>query len=168
MDELQGNHKTESIKKLKELAEGIDICMFCTQLDQQPIASRPMSSNKVDENGNIWFLSNARSNKNFEIKNDDKVQLFYQKTADSQYLSVFGSASIYTDKSSIDEAWDPIAKAWFKEGKEDPDVSVIKVSPSYAYYWDTKDGKAVAFLKWTANALGAGLDDGGVEGQIKV
>ena len=160
--------KTESIKKLKELAEGIDICMFCTDLDKQPINARPMSSNKVDDQGNIWFLSNSQSNKNHEIEHDSKVQLFYSKISDSQYLSVYGTASIYTDRDSIDKAWDPIAKAWFEGGKDDPNISVIKVAPSYAYYWDTKDGKAIAFLKWTAKAMGADLDDGGIEGEIRV
>ncbi len=169
MDDERGNHKTETIKKLKELAEGIDICMFCTQLETLPITARPMSANEVDDEGNIWFISNARSNKNFEIKKDDKVQLFFSKISDSQYLSVFGTASIYTNQQIIDEHWEPIAKAWFEEGKEDPDVTVIKVVPSYAYYWDTKDGKAISFLKWaTAAVTGAKIDDGGIEGQIKV
>lgn len=168
MSELKDSHKDESIKKLKELAQGIDICMFCTQLDQHPISARPMSCNDVDSEGNLWFLSNAKSNKNFEIKEDDKVQLFFSKISDNHYLSVYGHASIITDKSEVAEHWDPIAKAWFEKGKDDPDVTVIKVVPSYAYYWDTKDGKAIAFLKWAANAMGAGLDDGGVEGRIKV
>ena len=168
MSNQDDTHRDETIKKLKELAENIDICMFCTNLDQQPIDARPMSSNKVDDQGNIWFLSNSQSNKNQEIKHDSKVQLFYSKISDSQYLSVYGTASIYYDKASIDEAWDPIAKAWFDEGKDDPNISVIKVAPSYAYYWDTKDGKAVSFLKWTAKAMGANIDDGGIEGEIRV
>ncbi|RZJ31869.1 MAG: general stress protein [Flavobacterium sp.] len=168
MAEFKDNHKTESVKKLKELAEGIDICMFCTQLDKLPITARPMSANEVDDEGNLWFISNARSNKNFEIKQDDKVQLFFSKISDSKYLSVFGHASIYNDRQSIEAHWTPIGKAWFEEGKDDPDVSVIKVTPTDAYYWDTKDGKAIAFLKWAANALGAGVDDGGVEGKINV
>jgi general stress protein 26 len=169
MDELQGNHKIESIKKLKGLAKEIDICMFCTQLDQLPISARPMSANEVDDEGNLWFISNAKSNKNFEIKQDDKVQLFFSKIADSQYLSVFGNATIYTDRSKIEEHWQPMAKAWFQDGKDDADVSIIKVTPSYAYYWDTKDGKAVAFLKWGIGAVtGLKIDDGGVEGKINV
>jgi len=168
MGDFKDNHKDESIKKLKELAEGIDICMFCTQLDTLPINARPMSANEVDDEGNLWFISNARSNKNFEIKQDDKVQLFFSKISDSKYLSVFGHASVYTDKSTIEQHWVPIGKAWFEEGKDDPDVSIIKVTPSDAYYWDTKDGKAIAFLKWAANALGAKVDDGGVEGKIHV
>jgi general stress protein 26 len=169
MGDFKDNHKEESIKKLKELAEGIDICMFCTHLDQLPISARPMSANEVDHHGNIWFISNARSNKNFDIRQDDKVQLFFSKISDSQYLSVFGHANIYTDHDTIEAHWTPIAKAWFEEGKDDPDVTVIRVAPTDAYYWDTKDGKAVAFLKWAAAAVtGAKIDDGGVEGKIRV
>ena len=168
MGDFKDNHKDESVKKLQELAAGIDICMFCTQLDKLPITARPMSANQVDDDGNLWFISNARSNKNFEIKQDDKVQLFFSSISDSRYLSVFGHASIYTDKSTIEEHWTPIGKAWFEEGKDDPDVSVIKVTPTDAYYWDTKDGKAIAFLKWGLNAMGVKVDDGGIEGKINV
>lgn len=168
MGDFKDNHKDESVKKLKELAEGIDICMFCSQLDTLPIAARPMSANEVDDDGNLWFISNARSNKNFEINQDDKVQLFFSKMSDSKYLSVFGHASIYKDKQTIEDHWTPIGKAWFDEGKDDPDVTVIKVTPTNAYYWDTKDGKAITFLKLAANALGADFDDGGIQGQITV
>jgi len=168
MGNFKDNHKAESVKKLKELAESIDICMFCTKLDQLPITARPMSCNQVDDDGNLWFISNARSNKNFEIKQDDKVQLFFSKITDSHYLSVFGHANIYTDKSHIEDHWVPMAKAWFEEGKDDSDVTVIRVEPTNAYYWDTKDGKAVSLLKIASNALGIETDDGGVEGPIRV
>ena len=168
MGEFKDNFKTESVKKLKELAEDVGICMFCTELGTLPISARPMAVQEVDDHGNLWFISNARSNKNFEIKHDDKVQLFFSKMSSSHYLSVFGQAAIYTNKSTIEEHWTPIAKTWFQEGKDDPDVTVIRVSPSDAYYWDTKDGKAVMFIKWAAGALGAKVDDGGIEGNIRV
>jgi len=167
MGEFKDNHKEESVKKLKELVESIGTCMFCTQLSQVPISARPMHANQVSDDGNIWFLSNAKSNKNFEIKQDEHVQLFFSKMSDNEYLSVYGKANIYTDRASIEEHWTPIAKAWF-DGKDDPDVSVIRVEPEYGYYWDTKDGKAVAFLKWAAAAMGAKIDDGGIEGRIRV
>jgi general stress protein 26 len=126
-----------------------------------------MHAIEVGQDGNIWFLSNAKSNKNFEIRQDEHVQLFFSKMSDNQYLSVYGTAHIYTDRGSIEEHWVPVAKAWF-DGKDDPDVSVIRVEPEYGYYWDTKDGKAVAFLKWAVAAMGAKVDDGGVEGRIRV
>lgn len=60
--------------------------------------------------------------------------------SDSEYLSVFGEAFVYKDKSTIEDKWSPLANAWF-DGKEDPNVSIIRVEPKNTYYWDTKAGK---------------------------
>lgn len=68
--------------------------MFCTNLKEFPITSRPMGLQETDEEGNLWFISSADSNKNFEIKDDKQVQLFFMNNSDSEYLSVYGSAYI--------------------------------------------------------------------------
>ena len=101
----------EAIAKLKELAEDVRICMFCTELSKSPFSTRPMALQEVDEYGNLWFLSSSESDKNFEIKKDEKVQLLFSKTSDSHYLNVFGAAYIYKDKDTIEEKWSPMAKA---------------------------------------------------------
>lgn len=158
----------EAIGKLKELAEDIKTCMFCTELSVRPIPVRPMAVREVDDQGNLWFISSEQSNKNDEIKGDDEVQLIFAKNADAHFLSIFGKASIYRDKEKIEEIWTPIAKTWFEEGKDDPDVSAIKVTPTEAYYWDTKNGKAVTLLKIVAGAITGKTDEGGVEGRLNV
>lgn len=168
-----GNYKElfseEARAKIKELAEDIRTCMFCTELSIRPIATRPMAVQEVDNEGNLWFISSKKSNKNFEIQHDNEVQLIFAKNADAHFLSVFGTAIIYKDKAHIEELWSPIAKAWFEEGKEDPDVTVIKVEAKDAYYWDTENGKMVTMLKIAASAItGNTHNDGGVEGRLKI
>lgn len=59
-------------------------------------------------------------------------------------------------------------KTWFTEGVDDPRITVIKVVPSEGYYWDTKHGRLVAFIKQLAGAaLGKTLDDS-IEGSIEM
>lgn len=142
----------EAIKKIKELSESARICMFCTELETIPVNSRPMSLQETDDSGNLWFISSADSNKNFEIKEDRRVQLYFMNNSDSQYLSVYGTASVYKDKSTIEEKWSPMAKAWF-DGKDDPKVTIIRVEPKETYYWDTKAGKLVSLLSFAAAAI---------------
>ncbi len=161
-------NNTQAIEKLKAIAGDIKIAIFCTDLTQLPINSRPMSVQDIDDEGNLWFISSTESNKNFEIKKDDKVQLFFSKISSSQYLSVYGHATIYKDQEKINELWSPIAKAWFEEGKKDPKVTLIKVTPADAYYWDTKDGKVITLLKIASDALFGTKNDIGVEGKLNV
>ena len=163
------NH-AEAIKKLKELSESAKFCMFCTDLETLPITARPMGLRETDAEGNMWFLSSEESNKNFEIKEDNRVQLFFMNNGSSEYLSVYGKAFIYKDKNTIEEKWTPIANAWFEEGKEDPKVTVIRVTPDETYYWDTKAGKLVSFLSFaTAAITGTKTDNSdGVEGKLNI
>jgi general stress protein 26 len=163
-ENLEGN---DAWGKLKELAEKAESCFMCTAIKTGlPFNTRPMSPQKIDDNGDLWFLSANDSHKNANIKADPMVQLLFQASAHSGFLNVYGIAEITEDKAKIDELWDPILKVWFTEGKDDPRISVIKVSPTQGYYWDNKHGNAVAFVKMVAGAIiGKTLDDS-VEGKL--
>lgn len=158
----------KAIEKLKELSESARICMFCTDLDKLPVNARPMSLQETDSEGNMWFISSDKSNKNFEIKDDNRVQLYFMNNSNSEYLSIFGKAFIYKDKSTIEDKWSSLANAWF-DGKEDPTVSIIRVTPEESYYWDTKAGKLITMLSFVGAAItGKKADDNGLEGDLKV
>jgi general stress protein 26 len=127
-----------------------------------------MATQKVDDEGNFWFLSQADSDRNKAIEKNSKVQLIYAKTSDTHFMSVYGSAIISKDRKKIDEMWTNIATAWFKGGKDDPNLSLICVKPESAYYWDTKHGKIVSLFKIAASAITSKSSDDGIEGKLKV
>ena len=162
-------NSTEGIKKLKELVEEIDICLFCTNLKTDDGATcRPMAAQEVDEQGNIWFFSDIHSDKNNEIEKDNKVQLFFSHPGKSSYLVVNGEAEVIVDKQKTAELWSPLVKTWFKKGKDDPNISILKVSTASAYYWDTAGNKMINFFKMVASvATGTTLVDA-KEGTISV
>jgi len=169
MSEINVLYSKEAVNKLKELAEDIDICLFCTDLETRDVSFyRPMSTKEVDENGNIWFLSNRDSEKNKEITEGDKtVQLVYSHPGKSSFLVVNGKATILYDRQKIEALWNSLDKAWFKEGKDDPDISIIKVTPESAHYWDTKGNRMVNFLKMAASVLTGTTLVQGEEGRLQ-
>lgn len=159
----------EAIKKLKLLGEKAETCFFCSNINTGlPFSTRPMAAQKIDDDGNIWFLSAKDSHKNEELVRDPFVQLLFQGSPHSDFMSVYGIAEISEDKSKIDELWNPMVKAWFTEGKDDPRITVIKVSPTQAYYWDTKHGTLVAFLKIAASVVTGKTMDDSVEGRLEI
>jgi general stress protein 26 len=158
----------EAIEKFKELVKHESTCLFTTRLTEVPLTTRPMSVQKVCDQGNFWFLSPSDSDKNQEIAVDPRVQLFISNTSNYEFLSVYGKATISRDRKKIEEFWSDIAKAWFPEGKDDPRVTVIKVTPEEGFYWDTKDGKLVSMIKILASAVSGKTLEEGVEGTISV
>ena len=123
---------------------------------------------EVDDNGNFWFLSANDSQKNDELLSDPSVQLLFQGSSYSNFLNIYGKASVSQDKQKIKELWNPELKVWFTEGVDDPRISVIKVEPTEGYYWDNKHGQAIAFIKRLAGAaIGKTIDDS-IEGKLKV
>lgn len=159
----------EAGKKIRELAKKNETCFFCTGISAgKPITARPMSVQKMDDAGNLWFLSSDDSQKNRDIEQDKKVHLFFQGSQHSDFLSLYGEAYISKDKNLISELWEPLFKTWFTEGENDPRITVIKVEILEGYYWDNKHGNAVAFLKMAAGAMmGKTLDDS-IEGRLKI
>ncbi len=169
MSDIQNLTDQEAIKKMQELGNG-EVCLFCTfgEGEEENLQFRPMATQSIDDNGHLWFFSDRRSNKDEQIDEYNKVYLLYSNPGKQNYMCIEGSATASLDKAKVEELWNPIAKAWFKDGKDDPYISVIEVIPHRAHYWDTKHGKMVSFLKILASVVSSKTMDDGVEGELKV
>ncbi|NBL63694.1 pyridoxamine 5'-phosphate oxidase family protein [Flavobacterium sp. NST-5] len=167
-DNLKNLSGEQARKKIKELAEKASSCFFCTDIKTgSPVSVRPMAPEKIDEEGNFWFLSADDSHKNIDVQKDPYVQLLFQGSSHSDFLSLYGKVDVSRNQEKIDELWDPMMKTWFTEGKEDPRITVLKFSPVEGYYWDTKHGMAVALLKRVYGAIKGETFDDSVEGEVK-
>lgn len=136
------DNRQESIEKLKSLTEDIDFCMLTT-LDGGQLRSRPMSTQEFDENGDLWFFTSDKTHKVDEIEADSRINAAYSKPNDNVYVSVSGRAAIVKDRAKIEELWNPVLKAWFPEGLDDPTLCLLKVSVEEAEYWDSPNSKLV-------------------------
>lgn len=168
-DNRENLNAQEAVAKIKELVEEAKTCFFCTHAASgESTGTRPMSVRKVDDAGNLWFLSSVDSHKNNELAADATVKLYFQGSPHSDFLMLSGKAAVSRDKEKIKELWNPILKTWFTEGVDDPRITVVKVTPIEGYYWNTEHGFAVAGVKMLIGAAtGITLDDS-IEGTLLV
>jgi general stress protein 26 len=161
------DRRQESIEKLKGMLEGIDFAMLTT-IANGKLRSRPMSTQEMDENGDLWFFTSDETHKVDEIEADDRVLVAYSAPDDNTYVSVFGHAKVSRDQAKIDELWNPVHKAWFPEGKDDPHLCLLKITIEEVEYWDSPNSKLVE-LAGFVKALVTGQEaDGGDYGKIKL
>ena len=160
-------HNDGAQKKLKEMAESIDFALMATGLENIPFHTIPMSTKTVDEYGCIWFLSGKDSEHNANIQNSGAVQLNYSDTGAMEFLTVFGSAEIVTERAKLEELYGHSDDAWF-DGVDDPNLTAIKVTPADASYWDPKNGRLITFIRIGLSAITGDQPDLMDQGKLSV
>jgi general stress protein 26 len=158
----------EAIEKMQELVRHNAICMFTSNVDEMPLQTRPMTTQEVDDEGNFWFFSPKDSHKNYEVRSDARVQLLFANTSASEFLTVYGTATVVEDRNKIAALWSPMAKPWFQQGKDDPNLSLLKVTPENAYYWEPKHNKMITLFKMATSAVTGKSMDIGDQGKLEV
>lgn len=155
----------EALDKMTNMVDDIKFTMFLSDLKSQPISAVPMTTKKVDEKGNIWFLSGMNSDHNSNILKSPQVQLLYSSPSDMEYISIYGKAAVVTEKDILEDLYDKKDDAWFT-GIDDPNLTAIKVAPEEAYYWDTKNSKYVNLFKMGIAAVTGEKQDIGEKGKL--
>lgn len=141
---------SDDIKHLAKLIHGIDMCMLTTVDKDGTLRSRPMSTQKDEFDGTLWFFTKVDSPKSHEIEAEHQVNLSYADPRRNHYVSVSGHATICLDRAKMKELWNPLYKAWFPDGLEDPEIALLRVEATKAEYWDVKSGmmvQLVGFIK---------------------
>lgn len=146
----------EHIKKVRQLAgklKDIKIAMLTTITAENRQHSRPMYTFEMKDDGIIWMFISKASRKVTEIKANPYVILNYSNPQHDLYVTINGKAELNEDRIKINELWSDRFKAWFPGGKEDPNISLLKIVPEEAEYWDTPDLLLTQIISLVKNTL---------------
>jgi general stress protein 26 len=142
--------KEEQVKPMEkfiEMVKDVRICMLITNnKDSEHCSGRPMGVTQIDEDGAMWFFTNAPSYKTDEIEDSNKVSIAIANESSNNYLMIHGTADLVNDKMKMKELWSSMMKAWFPLGLDDPDMALIKVTPTQVNYWDSSSSKMVVLF----------------------
>jgi general stress protein 26 len=139
-------HSTDAVEKLGELIKEVKMAMLTTIDEDGSLRSRPMATSKAKFDGYLWFFTRGSSPKVEEIDKHVEVNLSYADPGSNTYVSVSGKAQTIHDKAKATELWNPILKAWFPDGLEDPDLALLRVKVEKAEYWDSPSSKVVQLI----------------------
>jgi general stress protein 26 len=146
--------REDDLQKLREMVKEIDFCMLATVDENGDLHSRPMSSNgDIDPDGDIWFFTSASSHKVNEIEKRPKVNISFADPDNQRYISISGTAQLVRDRKKIDELWRPEFKMWFPEGKDDPEIALLRVGLEKAEYWDSPSSTVGYVLNFVSSLV---------------
>lgn len=158
----------EKIQKINELIKDIKIAMLTTLDQDGQLHSRPMGNQNSEFDGDLWFFTSKSSGKVHAIETDSHVNLAYSNPKDQSYISLAGTASIVEDREKMKQLWSPFIKAWFPEGLEDPDLTLLKVEVQSAQYWESPSSTVVKIVGFAKAMLTGQTYKGGKNQKIEI
>lgn len=135
---------------LKELLASFDTAMLITRHGEDNHA-RPMGVAGVEGANTLWFVTSETSPKSIEIAQDSRVSVTFQGPL--EFVALSGRASLVQDRNKIEELWRTSWKAWFPDGKDDPKITLIRVTVTDAEFWDTAGTKGIRYAFEVAKAV---------------
>ena len=125
----------------------------------------PMSPNIDDEQNAIWFITAEGTDAEREADSGATARFIVADPKSDLYANIEGQLTEVNDEAKLDELWNAVAAAWFKDGREDKDIRLIKFTPHQAEIWAT--GSSIGFLYEIAKAnLTEDTADAGEHGKV--
>jgi general stress protein 26 len=138
--------------KLWSLIKAAKFAMLVTE-DGDHLRGRPMAASQQNFDGTLWFFTRASSHKVAEVQGDSRVCVTYAEPSRQDYVSFSGRAALVRDRAEIDARWSELLRAWFPDGRDDPDVALLKVTVEQAEYWDSPNSAVVQLYGYAKAVL---------------
>ena len=159
-------HASGDLDKLGSLIEGIEIAMLTTHAADGSMVSRPLQTLEFDASGELVFFTAADSRKIGELAAHADVNIAYANPKKQVYVSVRGVAHIDRDRATIDALWSPVQKIFFPQGKDDPNLVVLRVRVRDAAYWESAGNFVARALDFARGMISREPSDLGKHGKL--
>lgn len=149
MADEQAAHQ-EAVETVRDLIKGIDTAMLTT-VSSEGLVSRPMKTQEVEFDGDLWFLTMKDTFKYEELQQNPHVNVSY---VGKSYVSIRGKAELVDSRAKIKEFWNAAYAKLLDTTSDDPNLVLIKVKAETAEYWETGNLTKVVkrfFAKLTGN-----------------
>jgi general stress protein 26 len=148
---------------------------FWTELDNSPFVmlglqgvdnsrTRPMTA-QVDreddadkeDGGQIYFFAAHSEDLVKDMGQTRNAVATFVAKDHSLFAHIHGTLALDNDRAVIDRLWNPIIASWYKDGKDDPDLALLRFDTEKADVWEAAPG---ATLKAAAMKMLFNIDPG--------
>src|SRR5699024_5018876 len=114
------------------------------------ILAHPMTAQEVTEDADVWFFLALDGDQAKALRTNPQVNISVAEAGN--WLSVAGRVEFVDDPATIDELWSESTNAWF-DGREDPNLGLIKVVTDSAQHWGLPGGKVSGLFRMVKSKI---------------
>lgn len=136
---------------LIDVLKDFDTAMLVTHSHSVGIHARPMHVAERTADGDIVLATRMDTAKVEEIWADGAAALTFQ--SERKFAVLNGWATVDRDPAQVERLWTAAWKAWFPQGRSDPDLCLIRFETDNGEYWDNAGGNGIRYVLRAVGAI---------------
>ncbi len=101
---------------------------------------QPMTGFCDKESGAIWFFTRRDTELVSRLVQGGKAMFNLVSKDRDLWACIAGTITEQHDAARIDKFWGPVVSAWFPDGKDDPELTLLRLDPDDAEIWISAKG----------------------------
>jgi general stress protein 26 len=100
--------------------------------------AQPMTAQFIDDQstaGGVWFFTAKDTDLVRALDRSHLAVAYFAAKGHDLFASLEGELTAVEDRAVVDRLWTPFAAAWFKGGKSDPNLQLLRFEPDRAQIW---------------------------------
>lgn len=116
---------------------------------------QPMTHHVDRAEESLWFITSRKTGLAKGFKDRDDVTAHFTMIGKDHdfHACMCGALKIVEDSRKLDELWSIFAEVWFDGGREDADVTLLRLTLHDAQIWATTDSSVVFGLEMAKSLM---------------
>lgn len=93
-----------------------------------------------DDGGQIYFFGSRTDGVGQAVTESSRAVATFASKSHSLFAHIHGTLVTSNDRSVIDRLWNPFIASWYKDGKDDPDLTLLRFDTESADVWEAAPG----------------------------
>jgi general stress protein 26 len=109
--------------------------------------SQPMTAQILHdegERGPIWFFTSKDNDLVKSLPQSHRALLHFSSKGHDLFASMHGELVLDDDRRVVDLLWNSFIAAWYKGGKDDPKLQLLRFDPEHAQVWLNENSLSTA------------------------
>ena len=97
----------------------------------------------AEDGGPIYFFASKNEGVGQDLQEGAKAIATFVSKGHGIFAHIHGTLHADNDREVIDRLWNPFAAVWYKDGKDDPNLLLIRFDATRADIWESHPGQTL-------------------------
>jgi general stress protein 26 len=134
----------EAREHLADLLPTFRFAMVTSTTADGTLTACPLTVQDTEFDGDLWFIVGRSSSVAEHVA--ERPHVGVSLSGDSAWVSLAGRGQIVDDPARLKEYWSPAVDAWFPDGPDDPEVTLLRVDALSGEYWSSPGGRVATLV----------------------